>query len=363
MLTQVGNPALRLSFVAICLLSVLAPSINAQTKATAPKKIIDFGGGGWKDGQVNEPCILVNPKDSSKLVMFYSGMKLGGSAGAIGKAWANVSEPFTWHEDADNPIFRADPNIPFEASAIRLDAVIYNKATDEYWIYYTGSNSKTQSDAIGLATCPAGKDGYSQINPANIKRYEGNPILSPKGQGRDDETYVSQGAVFREKGMWYSLYSYRTPKQTLPGIRLATSPDGKRWTKQPGADLLTAAPESQYIEWHQIYKIENRYVMLYEGYNGGTRWGADVAISSSLTSGWKKAPMDVFDQTKWPEYSDETMFHVATPAIYQIKGKWYLYFQAAHSGYYIKQHWALWGMECDKVLSKKYRSSGSRRIR
>lgn len=335
----------------ICLLGMLILPIRAQTPtAPTPTKIINYGGGGWKDGQVNEPCILVNPKDSSKLIMFYSGMKLGGSAGAIGKAWANVSEPFIWHEDTANPILTSDPGIAFEASAIRLDAVIYNKQQDEYWLYYTGSNFKTQADAIGLATCPTGKDGYSQVAAANIKRYEGNPILSPKGQGRDDETYVSQGAVFREKGKWYSLYSYRTSKATLPGIRLAISADGKRWTKAPGADLLTAAPESQYIEWHQIYKIGSRYVMFYEGYNGGVRWRADVATSSSLTTGWKKASSELIDQTQWPGYSDETLFHVATPAIYQINRKWYLYFQAAHSGYYIKQHWALWGIECDDLL-------------
>ncbi len=318
----------------------------------SPKKIINFGGGGWKDGQVNEPCIFVNPKDKTKLIMFYSGMKLGGSAGAIGKAWANILEPFVWHEDANNPIFTCEPSITFEASAIRLDTVIYNKQRDEYWIYYTGSNFKLQSDAIGLASCPAGKDGYSEVVSTKIKRYENNPILSPHGQGRDDETYVSQGAVFREKNLWYSLYSYRTSKAVLSGIRLATSQDGKHWKKESGNDLLRAAPESVYIEWHQIYKIGKRYVMLYEGYNGGTQWGADVAISSSLTSRWKKAPITLIDQTKWSNYSDEFLFHVATPAIYQFKRKWYLYFQAAHSGFYIKQHWALWGMEFDEVLSR-----------
>jgi len=111
------------------------------------------------------------------------------------------------------------------------------------------------------------------------------------------------------------FYSYRTATETLPGIRLATSRDGKQWTKQPGPDLLRAAPEQLYIEWHQVYKIANRYVMLYEGYHGGTRWGPCVATSSSLTTGWEKASASLFDQTKWPNYSDETMFHVATPAI------------------------------------------------
>lgn len=340
----------------ICLLGLLDLPLQAEHPAMAnpptPKKIISYGGGGWKDGQVNEPCILANPKDATKLIMFYSGMKLGGSAGAIGKAWANIAEPFIWHEDADNPLLTNHHGITFEASAIRLDTVIYDEERDEYWIYYTGSNTKTQADAIGLATCPVGKDGYSEVVTAKIKRHEDNPILSPKGQGRDDETYVSQGAVFREKGAWHSLYSYRTAKQILPGIRLATSSDGQRWTKVPGPDLLTAAPESLYMEWHQIYKIGDRYVMFYEGYNGGTRWGADVATSPSLTTGWKKAPVNLIDQTRWPNYSDKTLFHVATPAIYQLNHNWYLYFQAAPSGFYSIQHWTLWGIECDDLFQK-----------
>ncbi len=340
-----------------CILGMLTLPALAQNAAppapAKPRMIIHRGGGGWKDNQVQEPCILVNPKDSSKLIMFYAGMTLGGGAGSIGKAWADVADPFTWHEDANNPFLTGKPGLAFDESAyIRLDSVIYNEVLDEYWIYYTGNGAKTHTDAIGLATCPAGKDGYSEVVTKNIKRHAGNPILSPKGQGRVDETFVSQGAVFRENGLWYSLYSYRTATQTLPGIRLATSSDGKQWTKMRGPDLLTAAPEQVFIEWHQVYKIGNRYVMFYEGYNGGTRWGADVATSSSLTTGWKKAPVNLFDQTKWPNYSDETMFHVATPAIYNINNRWYMYFQAAHSGFYITQRWAMWCIECDDVVKK-----------
>ena len=320
----------------------------AQDAAAAlkPVKIINYGGGGWKEGQVQEPCILQNPKDASKLILFYAGMTHGGGIGCHGKAWANVADPFTWHEDPNNPLLQNDPKIPSEGGCLRLDSVLYNEALDEYWIYYTGGIG----DSINLATCPAGKDGYSDVTSANIKRYAGNPILTPKGQGRDDGSCVSQGAVLRENGLWHLFYSYRNDTQVLPGIRRATSPDGMHWTKVSGPDLVSAAPEQRYIEWHQIYKIGNLYVMLYEGYNGGTRWGADVATSTSLTGGWKKAPMNLFDQTKWAGYSDEALFHVATPAIYNINNRWHLYFQAAHSGSYTVQYWALWGMECDSVI-------------
>jgi hypothetical protein len=338
----------------ICLLGLFSFTIQAQQFVTSnppvPRMIITNGGGGWKEGQVDEPCILVNPKDHTKLIMFYGGMEPGGYVSSIGKAWANVNEPLTWHEDASNPLLRGDPGIAFEGGGIRLDTVVYQAALDEYWIYYTGTNPRTMEDAIGLATCPAGPDGYREVAGNRIKRHENNPILSPRGQGRDDETHVSQGAVFREKGLWYSLYSYRTVKQVLPGIRLATSPDGKQWIKVPGPDLLTAAPESRFIEWHQVFKIADRYVMVYEGYNGGTRWGADVATSSHLTTGWRKAPVKLIDQTRWPNYSDKTMFHVATPALYRLNHKWLLYFIAAPSGSYTIQRWTLWGMECNDLL-------------
>ena len=122
--------------------------------------------------------------------------------------------------------------------------------------------------------------------------------------------------------------------------------------------LLAAGPESRYLEWHQIYKSGKQWVMFYEGYNGGTRWGADIAFSNSLTSGWQKRPIKQIDQTKWGNYSDALMYHVATPAIYHIGHRWILYFQAASSGFYSVQHWALYGLEL-KGFPEKYLSDAT----
>ncbi len=131
------------------LAAFLAPIVSASNaicelpaKQDTPVKIIDFGSGGWKDGQVNEPVVLVNPTDPHKLIMFFSGMKLGGSSGTIGKAWAYTSKPFVWHEDAANPILIYDPAVPFEASGIRLDSVIYNAARKEYWCHWSSENAR-----------------------------------------------------------------------------------------------------------------------------------------------------------------------------------------------------------------------------
>ena len=96
-----------------CILGMQALAAMAQNAGSSappkPRKIIDYGGGGWKDAQVEEPCVLVNPKDPGKLIMFFGGYTRGVTNGSIGKAWADVSAPFAWHEDANNPLLKSDP--------------------------------------------------------------------------------------------------------------------------------------------------------------------------------------------------------------------------------------------------------------
>ena len=64
--------------------------------------------------------------------------------------------------------------------------------------------------------------------------------------------------------------------------------------------------------------------------------------------------VDALLQTKWEGlYSDDTIYHVATPALYQIEGKWYLYAQACPlpgNGNYIDGHWDLWCIACDRLV-------------
>jgi hypothetical protein len=61
----------------------------------------------WESQQVQEPCFLPNPKDPERLAMFYSGVPASDrKLGYIGKAWALKSDPFTWHQDETNPVFR-----------------------------------------------------------------------------------------------------------------------------------------------------------------------------------------------------------------------------------------------------------------
>ena len=302
--------------------------------------IIKHGGFAGADGQVMEPCILQNPKDSTRLIMFYAGqnlIKTDGGRGALAKAWAYKSTPTVWHEDEGNPILTPDTTIAFESFSTRMDYVLYKPETDEYWIYYTGRDMSTgkDRDAIGLAICPAGKDGYSAVTKAKIKKYSGNPILSPTGQGRNDGTHVSQASILIDKGIYYMYYSYRLGDTlVLPGIRYATSTDGKVWTKQGTANLLSrgaeGAPDSKYFEWKQAFKAFNKYIIIWEAFDGKV-WSICMASADNPAGPFTKSSKNpIFSPSNIKGAYDE--LYVATPAFYLINDKWYLYYTGANNG-------------------------------
>ena len=308
--------------------------------------------GGWAGGQIEEPCILVNPKDSTKMIMFYSGASLvstdGGKA-AIAKAWAYKSDPYKWYEYPGNPIITYAPAIPFEETNIRLDCVLYHADSDEYWIYYTGSAgvALSGSHAIGLATCSTGEDGYTLVTKTNIKKYSGNPILTATGQGRNDGTHVSQSAILMDSGTYHMYYSYRGT-EVLPGIRYATSIDGKVWVKQGDGDILSRGPEgspdSRYFEWHQVFNAFNKNIIVWEAFNG-KEWAVCMASSDSPQGPWTKSPGNPIFRPSGREGTFDKTF-VATPAFYLINNKWHLYYQgASEGGNYIYNSWDMGAAE------------------
>jgi hypothetical protein len=316
--------------------------------------------------QVEEPCILPNPKLPGRLIMFYSAVSSSNRVvAAIGKAWADTRDPFRWHQDDANPVFRPTGQ-GWDSSTIRLDTVLYISEEDAYYIYYSGSAGTIQ-DRIGLAICPAGADGYSGVTAAAIARYGAAPVLAPEPAAPFHEEMVSQAAVMREwndrthRWDWYMYYSYRGKNGILPGIRLATSHDGKIWTRHFNADdprgmgqVFRSTPAA-YYEWHQVFKMDATYVLCIEvGVNHGARWRPALAVSTDPVQGWSQLDLDTMLQTKWPGlYDDRTLYHVATPALYLIDKKWYLFAQACGrpaNDNYIDGAWEMWCIACDRVI-------------
>ncbi len=362
---------LQLILVSLFLLAA-PPSAVFAAEATVPLKpirgeiIINRTNAAWESQQLQEPCILPNPKDPERLVMFYSGVPATNrNLCFIGKAWALKSDPFTWHQDEHNPVFSPGKS-GWDSGSIRLDAVLYLAEEGAYYIYYSGTTAAVQ-DRIGLAICPAGADGYSGITPEAVRRVGAQPVLAPEPAAPYFEQMASQAAVLREWNAkercwnWFMYYSYRGKDGTLPGLRLATSRDGKTWMrhfndKDPrGMGQIFPSTPGAYYEWHQVFKIGGTYLLSIEvGIAAGKRWRPVIAVSKDPAAGWAQADVDAVLQTKWAGlYRDDTIYHVATPAFYQIEGKWYLYTQACPlpgNGNYIDGHWDLWGFACDRLI-------------
>jgi len=329
----------------------------------------------WMSQQIEEPCILPNPKVPGRLIMFYSAVSSSNRVvAAIGKAWADNRDPFRWYQDDANPIFRPATH-GWDSCTIRLDTVLYVSEEDAYYIYYSGTTGTVQ-DRIGLAICPAGPDGYSGVTAAAIARYGAAPVLAPEATAPFHEEMASQAAVMREWNAaaqcwdWYMYYSYRgraarkpcaRPDGILPGIRLATSHDGKTWTRHFNVDdprgmgQIFQSTANAYYEWHQVFKVGTTYVLCIEvGVDHGARWRPGLAVSTDPVQGWMQLDLDTMLQTKWHGlYDDRTLYHVATPALYLIEGKWYLFAQACGrpaNDNYIDGAWEMWGVACDRVI-------------
>jgi hypothetical protein len=347
--------------------NVLTP--DASPAAVRGEMVLARSSHDWMSQQIEEPCILPNPKVPGRLVMFYSAVSASDRVvAAIGKAWADTRDPFRWHQDEANPIFRPAEN-GWDSRTIRLDAVLYVPEEDAYYIYYSGATGGVQ-DRIGLAICPAGPDGYSGVTADAIARYGTAPVLAPEPAAPYHEDMASQAAVLREwnaaaKGWdWYMYYSYRGKDGILPGIRLATSHDGKTWTRHFNADdprgmgqIFPSTPEA-YYEWHQVFKTGETYVLCIEvGVDHGARWRPGLAVSTNPVQGWTQLDLDTMLQTKWHGlYEDRTLYHVATPALYLIEGKWYLFAQACGlpaNANYIDGAWEMWGVACDRKISTR----------
>jgi hypothetical protein len=339
---------------------------HAQSSAIRGEIVLPRASHEWMSQQIQEPCILPNPKVPGRLIMFYSAVSSSNRVvAAIGKAWADASDPFHWRQDDANPIFRPTGN-GWDSRTIRLDTVLYIPEKDAYFIYYSGSKGTIQ-DRIGLAVCPAGADGYSAVTAAAIARYGAAPVLAPEPAAPFYEAMASQAAVLREwnagarRWEWYMYYSYRGKDGTLPGIRLATSADGMHWARRFNADdprgmgqIFRSTPTA-YYEWHQVFKTGGTYVLCIEvGVNRGARWRPVLAVSKDPLRGWTQLDLDTMLQTKWSGlYRDQTLYHVATPALYQIDGKWFLFAQACGrpaNDNYSDGAWEMWCIACDREI-------------
>jgi hypothetical protein len=148
-------------------------------------------------------------------------------------------------------------------------------------------------------------------------------------------------------------YSYRTRSgQVLPGIRLATSQDGLRWTK--AGQILSCTPgsyDAKYYEWHQILKLGQDYVLVSECFDGH-HWCAGAAHSKSAAVGWARSEKPLLRHSGVPGSFD--VHHVATPAIFDVGSRVMLFFQGGNNpDHYALSNWDIGVAVSDPIEEKR----------
>jgi hypothetical protein len=265
--------------------------------------------------------------------MFYAGMGSPAGSGTvgIGRATAAASNPYSWTQYASNPIFTG-------GGSVDLGSVVYDSANSTWYMYY--HSLPANSSSIYLATST---DGFT-FTPYN----SGTAVLTPTGQGCSDGIAVEDASVLLDSsGTWYMFYSYVTSSVNLPGVRYATSSDGKTWTKGGCTDILSnnSAYDRGAIEWHTISKVSSYYVLAYEGYSGlnGSNaccYSINLAYSTSPTSGWTKSLANpILSGTNQSSAFDS--MDVASPFFWYNGTNWMLFYQGTNSSSYDTGDWSL----------------------
>lgn len=243
--------------------------------------------GDWKDSQVFDPVAFNDPLDPTKIIILCSGLFYPPGTGemCIGGFEAFKASPLVWTEFGSNPVLRGTPGewdwCP-EGQTAALPGVRMGNVVEQAGIFYlfycggTGWLGGTTGFKIGVATSTDGRV---------FTKYAGNPIITLS----DGEVSLEDPSVIFDNGVWYLYYSYQEAGNILPSVRVATalSPLGP-WTKyRVGGDLVSilntgrlegkpdiaATYDYRQIEWHQIFKLGDDFVLVYECYSGGNTSG------------------------------------------------------------------------------------------
>ena len=282
-------------------------------------------GGNYFDSQAFDPCIVVNPTDSTQLIMLFTGMAapVGTGNQTIGRATASIYNPATWTV-SNSPVLT--PTLAWEIGfGLRADSLVYNPSDGKLYLFYTGSTGSTSS--VGVASS-------SDLGLTWTKLGQ---VLTPTAP----ETYVSQFSVLLEGSTLHGLYSYRTASLTLPAWRYASASSSNwlSWTKG-GVDVYSDA--GRFMEFHQLFKVGNTYITCYESGTGSTPFDLRFATSSSPSSGWTIGPVVPF-LAKSALAGTFDQYHTATGHAMVINGYWYIIYCGAldHDQPYYTNHWQM----------------------
>jgi hypothetical protein len=182
--------------------------------------------------------------------------------------YAYSTDGIHWKKHAGNPIYTQ--HWTEDMSVVDNDGTYYMFAENEY-----------HGDGDGATI-----DLYTSTDKVHWTRY--GVVLSP-GSKNWESTSVGTATVWKEGGNWYMLYEGFG--SGLAGqVGLATSSDGKNWSRSPQNPVLTHARGNQFdIAIDSITRINDVYYAFGHYDTGGSVWAGGVFISTNPV-GWIAYP-------------------------------------------------------------------------
>lgn len=173
--------------------------------------------GSWDSAYAVSPRVLY---DGTIYRMWYNGGNMSGFAGV---GYASSTNGVTWIKDS-GPVLIPGPKGAWDSASVESGSVLWNGTLFLMW--YRGSNPTTyQAGAVGFAYS---KDGVTWVKSA------GNPVLTGTDidQGYIASPYVIKTELTYT--MWYvGRNAPSTKSSTYTRILYATSFDGIEWAKAP----------------------------------------------------------------------------------------------------------------------------------
>jgi hypothetical protein len=256
--------------------------------------------GAWDAGMVESPAIWYDTR-ARRFAMVYTGYARvredlrGYGAVAkpqIGLAWSD--DLLHWEKDPRNPIF-GPSGIPGTADAEGTPGPFVIEAQGRYFLFYFGTTGKGYEKGTKAMNVATSSDLITW------KRYEGNPIISPAGNGwrkdaiwhpnivqHDGKYYLFFNASGAVKGREEEFIGYGTSTDLLHwDVRDADSPLLVGSMKQGAWDASGRTGDPS------VFAAGSRWFMAYYSWDGkkaqdGIAWTTE----KEFPIGWRPVPQN-----------------------------------------------------------------------
>ncbi|MEW6746893.1 MAG: hypothetical protein AB1486_29500 [Planctomycetota bacterium] len=226
----------------------LSPSGGSDVACVLPVQFVRYPGNPvyeasgalWNVAGIGDPCVIWD-EDEKLYKMWTSAGGVVPPETAIGVRIQYVTSPdgVTWTEHDENPVL-LEGRSKGAWDRAGVDTATVLKLNGRYWMWYAGYAVREFPPVtmkIGLATSDDG---------IHWQKDDQNPVLASGDPGEWDESWVESPTVVWWQGQFTMWYTGVGMGGTSFAIGLATSPDGKVWTKHDANPVFEADPASRW---------------------------------------------------------------------------------------------------------------------